>query len=287
MDDKHSASYEGERNAESIRGDYVKEQTQEQSKRPDPTDYDSDDEFDIRMRIIFDRLRNSWEKIHFEKRLEILIAGLGCLALIVYTVFSILQWAQIRWTNRLTREALDGNNSSLQQTLGRMSWQIQETHEIAKQTLTQAQQTKRLANNTHDLAGQATIQSSATKRIAGTSQQQLDSSERPWMKVDALLASINNVPPVAIDGSGNLKVSIIFHSQNVGHSPATKVQLSAEMVAGNRQADIESSQREMCDASSPWLKHALRVICRQGYIEAAHSAPRRALFSEFLVELLG
>jgi hypothetical protein len=33
----------------------------------------------------------------------------GLAALIIYTIFSILQWAQIRWTNRLTREALNGS----------------------------------------------------------------------------------------------------------------------------------------------------------------------------------
>jgi hypothetical protein len=69
----------------------------------------------------------------------------GLAVLCAYTVFSCLQWLQIRWTNRLTREALDGSNSALQQTLGRMEWQIKETHEIAKQSLSQATQTGKIA----------------------------------------------------------------------------------------------------------------------------------------------
>jgi hypothetical protein len=48
----------------------------------------------------------------------------GLLILLIYTLFSALQWAQIRWTNRLTREALNDNGQSLQATLGKMQGQI-------------------------------------------------------------------------------------------------------------------------------------------------------------------
>jgi len=45
-------------------------------------------------------------------------------ALIIYTIFSVLQWAQIRWTNRLTREALNGSDKALAQTIERLDRQI-------------------------------------------------------------------------------------------------------------------------------------------------------------------
>ncbi len=49
---------------------------------------------------------------------------IGVVLLFVYTVFTVLQWAQIRWTNRLTREALNGSDNALSQTLGTMRQQV-------------------------------------------------------------------------------------------------------------------------------------------------------------------
>src|SRR5271157_2512334 len=58
----------------------------------------------------------------------------GLTVLIAYTIFSCLQWLQIRWTNRLTREALDGSNISLQQTLGKMQEQVNQMSRLADNT---------------------------------------------------------------------------------------------------------------------------------------------------------
>ena len=63
--------------------------------------------------------------------LKLGVEAIGLAALIVYTVFSVLQWAQIRWTNRLTREALNGNDVSLKQTLGKMQLQTDATNRLA------------------------------------------------------------------------------------------------------------------------------------------------------------
>ena len=94
------------------------------------------------------------------------IEVVGLLVLIAYTVFAGLQWGQAKWTNHLTREALNGNGAALAQTLKKMDWQAQETHEIAKQALAQALQTTKLASNTHDLATQAKVQSEATQTLS-------------------------------------------------------------------------------------------------------------------------
>jgi len=64
--------------------------------------------------------------------LTLTFEGLGLLALIVYTIFSILQWAQIRWTNRLTRESLNGNGETLQRTLNKMQAQTDAMNRLAK-----------------------------------------------------------------------------------------------------------------------------------------------------------
>lgn len=141
--------------------------------------------------------------------------------LFVYTIFSGLQWWHYRWANTMTREALNGNNSSIQQTLDRMTWQIKETHEIAKQTLTQAQQTTKLATDTHELAVQAKIQSQGTRDIAqgtagqlNTMQTQLELAERPRVSMTPAI-----VGPFTIKNHKiNVALSVRFH--NSGHTPA-------------------------------------------------------------------
>jgi hypothetical protein len=55
----------------------------------------------------------------------------GLLILLIYTVFSGLQWAQIRLTNRLTKEALGDNSQSLNQTLGKMQLQADAMNRLA------------------------------------------------------------------------------------------------------------------------------------------------------------
>jgi hypothetical protein len=67
---------------------------------------------------------------------KLILEILGLIVLIVYTVFSALQWAQIRWTNHLTREALNASNTSLSQTLEKMQGQINEMHRLADETHT-------------------------------------------------------------------------------------------------------------------------------------------------------
>lgn len=54
----------------------------------------------------------------------------GLVVLVAYTVFSCLQWMQIRWTNRLTREALSHSEETLGQTTDKMQGQIDATNRL-------------------------------------------------------------------------------------------------------------------------------------------------------------
>jgi hypothetical protein len=67
----------------------------------------------------------------WRKNIQLGIEIVGLVILITYTIFSCLQWRQIRWTNRLTKEALDGNNTSLTKTLEKMQAQIDVTSRFA------------------------------------------------------------------------------------------------------------------------------------------------------------
>lgn len=94
----------------------------------------------------------------------------GLTVLIAYTVFSCLQWLQIRWTNRLTREALDGSNISLQQTLGKMQEQVNQMKRLADNAGEQVGKLQDGVNETHALAIAA---QSANKNAL--------EADRPWM----------------------------------------------------------------------------------------------------------
>lgn len=96
----------------------------------------------------------------------------GFAVLFAYTWFACLQWLQIRCTNRLTREAIDGSSYTLQQTLKKMQFQADAMNKVAEQSGLQVdkqeanvQQTKRLANETH------------------AANQNVVESDRPWLGI--------------------------------------------------------------------------------------------------------
>jgi hypothetical protein len=109
----------------------------------------------------------------------------GVVLLFAYTWFTCLQWLQIRWTNNLTREALNYNDESLNRTLKKMQGQIDEMHALAVNAGTQATQTTRLATDTHDLAvsakaqaEQTTKEARATNDLAQSAGRSADSADR-------------------------------------------------------------------------------------------------------------
>jgi len=156
------------------------------------------------------------------------LCGFGVLFL--YTIFAGLQWWHIRWANTMTREALNGSNSSLQQTLDRMVWQIQETHEIAKQTLAQEQQTSKIADETKNLAIATRNESSAAKSSAETAASELTMSNRPWVSVEVeIVGSLHHVMFPGVGGD-QLQLPLKFHYKNTGRTPATAVTSTARIV---------------------------------------------------------
>ena len=128
---------------------------------------------------------------------------IGLCVLIAYTVFSCLQWLQIRWTNRLTREALDGNAQSLYQTLNKMQGEIDEIKRLADNAGIQAQKIGSLA--------------SYTKRSGDIALEALAAQDRPWVGLEKL----EQVNEVAIGSSVKMRAWLV----NYGHGPALKARL--------------------------------------------------------------
>lgn len=132
---------------------------------------------------------------------------IGLAVLIAYTIFSGLQWLQIRWTNRLTREALNGSNVSLQQTLQKMQNQIDQMSRLADNAGRQADRTKDLADRAHDQAVATKQAADAATSAATTAKASLHVSERAYV--------INGAMSVDIDkGLVHLPIS------NTGHIPS-------------------------------------------------------------------
>ena len=98
----------------------------------------------------------------------------GLAVLIVYTVFSCLQWLQIRWTNRLTREALDSNTTSLQQTLDKMQGQTEATNRLYVEAQKQSAQELRLADS-------SAKQAIAASRSADSAAASYEETVRPYL----------------------------------------------------------------------------------------------------------
>jgi hypothetical protein len=107
----------------------VVDEHQHVPENPQPAAKASNGKLDSRIAKCWRRCKSAWRKTKLHERVGIIFEGIGLAALIVYTIFSVLQWAQIRWTNRLTREALNGSDKALTQTLERLDRQITATKE--------------------------------------------------------------------------------------------------------------------------------------------------------------
>jgi hypothetical protein len=180
----------------------------------------------------------------------------GFSVLFLYTIFAGLQWWHIRWTNHMTREALDGNSSALQQTLDRMVWQIKETHEIAKQTLTQAQETQKLATDTHTLAEQAKVQARAAQEMAKNTAGQLDIMqtqmelvERPRVSIDVSIAGDMTFGENYLTGKKKISIPLKFTYRNGGPTPALLI-VSFHKLAPDNYAYMSGSKNHEGQAKS-------------------------------------
>lgn len=136
----------------------------------------------------------------------------GVVILICYTVFTYLQWHQIRRTNDLTKTALDGSKDSLGQTLLKMQGQTDATNRLYGEAQKQTAQATTLATNSGIQAGEAKVAAGAATSAANTAKDALHVSERAYVVI----------------GTPNLEVAkkaISLPVQNTGHIPSGKVEV--------------------------------------------------------------
>lgn len=136
---------------------------------------------------------------------------------------------------------------SMNDAVNKLNLQAASTQALAGEATIQARAAERQANATNATA----IASGQSVKIAS---QQLDSSERPWVKVNvALLSSPGQLYPVSFNG-GRLLVSAVLLPQNVGRSPAIKVRIRSKLIPSPaasatalQRTSTEQDQKEICD----------------------------------------
>jgi hypothetical protein len=138
----------------------------------------------------------------------------GLAILLVYTIFSALQWAQLRWTNRLTRDALKDNGTSLQATLNKMQGQTDATNRLYAEAQKQTSSAGTMATNSGRQAAATERAATAAKSAADTAKDTLHMSEGANLVV--------NAPKVDL-----LEKSIRLPVQNIGRLPAREVVIVA------------------------------------------------------------
>jgi hypothetical protein len=149
----------------------------------------------------------------------------GILVLITYTIFSGVQWAQMRWTNRLTRESINGSDKSLKQTLEKMQGQIEATNKLYGEA---QQQTQKLA-----------AQAKAAQDTADTAQKALTLDNRAWVGLESVTPTFYaQYPTIQVKTVGgknmtfnaNVQLTVEFVVRNLGHSAAQHVQMFPELL---------------------------------------------------------
>jgi hypothetical protein len=207
---------------------------------------------------------------------------LGFAVLTAYTVFSCLQWLQIRWTNNLTQQALSRADQNAQDSskqfqvqLGRYDANLGVSQIMAGQAITQAQQTTKISADTHDLAvaaqhqsiasttiaNEATVQAKATDDLAKQATRSADLSDkanaqaaafftrqnRPWVGFEQDL----NIDSNGIEGVGHV-LRTSYKEKNFGNAPALNAILGLEIIPdnnGNIYAETKAAVQRQCDAS--------------------------------------
>jgi hypothetical protein len=179
----------------------------------------------------------------------VIMSGLAAL-------FVSAQWYEMheggKDTHELARAA--GNQATWAERLaGSAATQETDIQKLATQAKIQADRTKDLADRMKDqadqtkiIANQATIQANAAKSAADTSKQEMELSQRPWLIVKAAVAG-----PLTYDRDGG-HITLHYAIVNVGHSPATAVNIWPEFYIANGKKPLALvEQRRLCTQQVP------------------------------------
>ena len=110
-----------------------------------------------------------------------------------------------------------------------------------------AERMKDQADQTKVIADQAVAQAQTASRAAKTAEQQLEASERPWLKINIDFSPEEK--SIAFDEVGGFTIRMLINTQNIGRSPAIKVRALAELTpAETSNVRFDGRQQKMCDS---------------------------------------
>ncbi len=84
----------------------------------------------------------------------------------------------------------------------------------------------------------------AATSAANTASRQLELTDRPWVSVEAFIAS-----PVIYDGK-TIQANFSFVAKNIGHSPAQNVSIAPRLIPAFMGDDVREMQRRICDGAA-------------------------------------
>ena len=199
-------------------------------------------------------MSSSWRK-----NTTLVVEVIGLVALVLYTIFSILQWAQIRWTNRLTREALDGSNNTLQQTLQKMQGQTDATNRLYVEAQNQTRQATILANNSGKQADAAQRAAKTAREALQASVQESHADQRAWVGI----AEAKSINYITDPSTGTATLTVAFTMRNYGRSTAEHVRfdavLESDPLASSAPCDDVAKDR-MGDILLPTQERTLNFV---------------------------
>jgi hypothetical protein len=171
---------------------------------------------------------------HWYKDRKFVLEVLGFLVLFAYTWFACLQWLQIRWSNRLTREALNDNSFTLQETLKKLQGQIEATDRLYVEAQKQTANSRTLATNSGTQAGATLTGANAAQSAAETAKATLHISQRAYI--------ITGIPVPSVDMK-SINVPIF----NVGHLPSGHIDIVIHELTANTDGVHDTTDKDIVE----------------------------------------
>ncbi len=152
------------------------------------------------------------------------------LATIAYVIVAGLQWLEIKRTNDLTQQALNGSGDALSKILSKMQGQVDATNALAGHAKDQADKAAVMADN-------SAIQAIASQEFAGAAQSNANTAKDAiqatidsFHNEDRAWIGISNATPISFGGNAAVQsanMQVAFTLRNYGHSAAENVRFLA------------------------------------------------------------
>ncbi len=181
--------------------------------------------------------KNKAKKVNLAAWAMVLFTFIIAASTMVYTVYAGRQWKTM--SAQLVEMKSSGTDThDLAVAAGK---QADRTKDLVDRMKDQADQTKVIADQAVIQANAAKVTADAAQSAADTSIKAMELSQRPWLVVKATIES-----PLTFNKEGG-RITLRYAIFNIGHSPATGVDIWPEFyVANGKKPDAVLERRRLC-----------------------------------------